>query len=323
MEYRYLTGTGTKISRLCLGTMVFGNQVPEPDAIRIIQRALDLGINFIDTADRYNVGLTETIVGKAIKGRRDGLVLASKVRWLVGDYEMKDQGLARWHILRGVEASLRRLQTDCLDILFFHGADYNVPVEESLAAADKLVRDGKIMYYGLSNQAAWQFCRAQWLCDRRNWFAPTVSQVPYNLITRGIEQEFLPFCREMKVGVTVYNPLAAGLLTGKHDPSKPPSEGTRFALNKECFGRYWRDPNFSALAALSDIAKEAGKTPVQLALQWLAHQQTVDAIIIGASKLEQLETNVAAVAGKLDEDTLRACDEVWAKIRGESFQYNR
>ena len=150
MEYRTLSGTGAQVSRLCLGTMTFGSQVDEADGIRMLHRALDAGINFVDTADIYNAGASETIVGKALQGRRDGVVLLSKVRWRVGPDEHKDQGLSRWHILRGVEASLKRLQTDCLDILILHCPDYATPLEESLAAADLLVRQGKVMYIGMS-----------------------------------------------------------------------------------------------------------------------------------------------------------------------------
>lgn len=323
MEYRTLRGTGTTISRLCLGTMTFGAQADEATSIRMIQYALDAGINFIDTADIYNQGVTETIVGKALEGRRNDVVLVSKVRWLVGPNPRRDQGLARWHIIRGVEASLKRLRTDCLDILFLHSPDYNTPLEESLAACDQLVRQGKIMYYGMSNYAAWQICYAKWLAERHHIAAPVVTQSVYNLITRTADPELLPMCRTLQVGLMVYNPLAGGLLTGKHDPSKPPSEGTRFQLNKEYYARYWKNGNFAALADLQDIARKASKTMVQLAYQWLLSQDTVDAIIVGASRLEQLEENLAAADGRLDKETLDECDKVWQDIRGPSFQYNR
>ena len=323
MEYRVLTGTGTKISRLCLGTFIFGTQVDEAESIRLIHRALDAGINFVDCADIYGSGAAETILGKALQGKRAGVVLTSKVRWQVGPHRFKDQGLSRWHIIRGVEASLKRLQTDCLDILFLHSPDYETPLEESLAAADLLVRQGKVMYVGMSNYAAWQMCRAQWICERHNYAPPVVTQVVYNMITRGIEQEFIPYCREMKVGITVYNPLAGGLLTGKHDPGKGPIPGTRFDLRKDYYERYWQEANWEAVAALGRIAQEAGRSLVELALQWLVAQQAVDAIVLGVSKIEHLDQNIAAAEGKLDSATLEACDTVWKKIRGPSFPYNR
>ncbi len=289
----------------------------------MVHRALDAGVNFIDTADKYNDGVSEEILGKALKGKRDGIVLASKVRNPMGEYELKDVGLTRWHILRGVEASLKRLNTDCLDIYYLHQPDYNTPLEESLTAFDQLVRQGKVMYIGMSNYAAWQVCHALWMCDRNHLISPVVNQCVYNLLTRGIEQEFLPFCREFNLGLTVYNPLAGGMLTGKHTPGKLPTEGTRFQLNEAYYERYWRESNFNAVAELMEVARQAGKKPVELALQWLAAQDVVDSIIIGFSKMEHLEENLSAWAGKLDEDTLKACDEVWSKIKGGSFQYNR
>jgi aryl-alcohol dehydrogenase-like predicted oxidoreductase len=179
------------------------------------------------------------------------------------------------------------------------------------------------MYYGLSNHAAWQACRAQWLAERNHFQAPLITQVPYNLITRGIEQELLPFCRALEVGVMAYNPLAGGLLTGKHDPAKAPTEGTRFQINQEYYKRYWRDINFEAAMQLVDIAQKAGKTLVQLAMQWLTAQAAVDTIIIGASHMEQLEEDIASAEGQLEQDTLEACDRVWQKIKSPSFQYNR
>lgn len=323
MQYRTLTGTGAAVSRICLGTMTFGSQVDEADAIRMVHRALDAGVNFIDTADVYNQGLSETIVGKALKGRRHGLVLASKVGNRVGPYELKDLGLTRWHIIHGVEASLKRLGTDCLDIYYLHRPDYNTPLEESLAAFDQLVCQGKVMYIGMSNYAAWQICRALWLCGRNRLNPPVVTQCPYNLLTRGIEQELLPLCREFGIGVTVYNPLAAGLLTGKHDHTQPPAQGTRFQLDPQYYHRYWLDSHFDGVTKLVEVAEQAGVKPTALALQWLAAQDIVDAILIGATRMEHLEENLSAWEGKLDEATLEACDRVWESIRGDSFRYNR
>jgi aryl-alcohol dehydrogenase-like predicted oxidoreductase len=179
------------------------------------------------------------------------------------------------------------------------------------------------MYVGMSNHAAWQVCQALWLCDQHRLTPPVVMQCPYNLVTRGIEQEFLPLCREFSLGVTVYNPLAGGLLTGKHDRTRPPREDTRFDRDDQYYNRYWLDSHFDALADLVGIADQAGKKPVELALQWLAAQEVVDAIILGASRMEQLEQNLSAWDGVLDQDTLQACDRVWAGLRGDTFRYNR
>ena len=324
MEYRTLTGTGATVSRISLGSFfTFGGQLPEADAIRMVHRSMDAGINFIDTANVYGRGESETILGKALDGKREGIVLATKVRNAVGEHKLKDVGLTRWHIMRGVEASLKRLRTDCVDVLFFHAPDYKTPLEESLAAADRLVRDGKVLYLGMSNYAAWQICLARGIAERERLAKPVVAQVVYNLIARSVERELLPFCRDQKVGVTVFNPLAAGLLTGKHKPDAPPAAGTRFDLNKEYYARYWREANFEAVAELSKIAAEAGISPVALSFRWLAAQESVDSIIIGASSMAQLDENLSAWEGGLDKDTLAACDRVWQRFGGDTFQYNR
>ena len=323
MQYRTLTGTGIKVSRVSLGTMTFGNQASESEAIKMVDYALDKGVNFIDTADIYSKGAAEIILGKALKGKRDTVVLASKVRHFMGPDEFKDVGLHRWHIVKGIEASLRRLNTDCLDICYLHGADYETPFEETLTAMDQLVRQGKVMYMGISNCAAWQVCQALWLCDRKNLYPPVVTQVPYNLITRAIESELVPFCRTFDVGMTVYNPLAAGLLTGKYSRDKVPAKGTRFEVNKHYYNRYWDDSNFEALAELERIARKSGKKMIALALQWLLDQAHVDSVVLGVSKIEQLQENLTAWEGKLDGSIREACNRVWKKIRGAHFQYNR
>ncbi len=323
MKYRTLTGTGVTVSRICLGTMTFGEQVEEADAIRMVHRAIDAGVDFIDTADVYTKGASEIITGKALKGKRGGVILASKVANPSGQFRQKDRGLHRWHIIKGVEACLKRLDADCLDICYLHKPDYSTPLEESLAAFEHLVQQGKVIYVGMSNYAAWQVCQARWICDKRNYSPPVVTQNVYNLLTRGIEQEFVPFIRELNIGLTVYNPLAAGLLTGKHRRDDGPVKGTRFDTNKEYFGRYWKETNFEALDELMEIAQKAGKKPIELAFQWLAAQDAVDSIIIGFSRMEHLEENLTAWEGELDKDTLEACDKVWDRVKGDVFQYNR
>lgn len=305
-----------------MGTMTFGGQVDESNAIRMAHRAFDAGVNFVDTADMYTDGLSEIITGKALKGKRDGVVLATKVGNQVGPHELKDDGLTRWHIINGVEASLKRMDVECIDIYYLHIPDYNTPLEETLAAFDHLVRQGKIMYVGMSNFASWQSCQALWICEKNNFSPPVVTQHVYNLVTRGIEQELIPSCRELGLGLVVYNPLAAGLLTGKHSRTAP-TEGTRLQMNEYYHDRYWHNSNFDALTELMEIAEQAGKKPVELAFQWLAAQDIVDSILVGFSKMEHLEENLTAWQGELDDDTLRACDDVWEKIRGDSFKYNR
>ena len=322
MEYQRLRGTGITISRICLGTMTFGDQADEATSIRMVETAMDAGVNFVDTADVYVKGVSEEIVGKALKGKRDRVVLASKVANTFGPDKIKDGGLHRWHIIKGVEASLKRLQTDCLDIFYLHKPDI-APIEESMAAFDTLMQQGKIMYVGMSNFASWQVMKALWKCDVNRWAPPVVLQLPYNLITRSIDEECVAFIKEMDLGLTVYNPLAAGMLTGKHSRDAEPDKGTRFGLNKEYYSRFWQERNFEALDMLKKIADDAGKTLIELSLQWLMSQSVVDAMILGASKLEHLENNIKAADGRLDADVLKACDAVWQHIRGGHFKYNR
>ncbi len=323
MEYRTLTGTGVTVSRASLGTMTFGNETDEDTAIRMTHMALDAGVNWIDTADVYTRGRSEEIVAKALEGRRDDVVLASKVANYVGGNRKRDVGLHRWHVLRGVEDSLRRLNTDRLDILYMHRPDYATPIEETLSAIDTLVQQGKVMYVGMSNYASWQLCEARLIADVSNWAPPVVTQVPYNILTRGIEQEALPFCRAYQMGVTVYNPLAGGMLTGKYKPDADPEEGTRFGENTTYRERYAKEANFRAIERLAQIAAEANKTMVELALQWVLSQDVVDSVILGARTPEQLSTNLAAIGECLDDDTLEACDEAWDMVRGAVFAYNR
>lgn len=323
MEYQTLRGTGITVSRLCLGTMTFGAQTDEATAIRMVHTAIDAGVNFIDTADVYVGGTSEEIVGKALQGKRDKVVLASKVCNYVGEDRIKDSGLHRWHVIRGVEASLKRLGTDCLDICYMHRPDRNTTIEETLAAFDTLVQQGKVNYLGMSNYATWRICEALWKASVNRWPPPVVTQVPYNLLARGIEQELVPFSTSMNIGITVYNPLAGGLLTGKHARDRGPEKGTRFDLSEQYHQRYWLDSNLDAVEQLQALAAAAGKTLTQLAFQWLLSQPHVDSVITGVSKIEHLEENLRVAEGRLEDAALEACDKVWGKLRGDHFRYNR
>jgi aryl-alcohol dehydrogenase-like predicted oxidoreductase len=302
--------------------MTFGSQVDEPAAIRIVDRCIEQGLNFFDTANVYNAGASEVIVGKALQGRRDKVVLASKVRGKMGE-GADECGLSRAAIERGVEDSLRRLRTDYLDLYYLHQPDYAVPVEESLEAMDKLVRQGKVRYPASSNYSGWQVCQMQSIAEKRGYQPATVTQPMYNLLARGIEQEYLPMCKQFGISTVVYNPLAGGLLTGKQKRAAP-IEGTRFDGNQMYLSRYWHEQAFDAVGRLLDIAATAGRTPVSLALNWLLHHTPADCVILGASKLEQVEENIRVMSeGPLTADTVAACDQVWADIRGVSPQYNR
>lgn len=322
METVRLKHTGLAVSRVCFGTMTFGGQTGEADAARIVDRCLDAGVNFFDTANIYNKGATETILGRILKGRRDKLVLASKVFFPMGD-GADQRGLSRAAITRAIDESLARLGTDYLDLYYLHAPDYSVPLEESLDTLDELVKAGKIRYPASSNYAAWQVERMLWLAERRGYQPPWITQPMYNLLARGIEQEYLPMCREFGVSTVVYNPLAGGLLTGKH-AEQAPLAGSRFDNNQLYLDRYWHPAYFDAVAELRRAAEQTGRSLVSLSLNWLLHHTAIDCVILGATRLEQLEENLKAIEdGPLPQETLAACDAVWAKLRGITPKYNR
>ncbi len=292
MDLRNLQHTDLEVSRLCFGTMTLGKPLDQGGTNEIIGRCFDAGINFFDTANMYNVGTAESLLGEALKGRRDKVVLASKVFFKMGDGP-DQQGLSRKAIVRAIDESLVRLQTNYLDIYYLHAPDHTVPVEESLEAMDTLVRQGKVRYPACSNYAGWEVVQMQWLAKEHGWAAPHISQPMYNLLARGIEQEYLAMCKEFGVSTIVYNPLAGGLLTGKHrqDFVIP---GTRFDGNALYQGRYWHTQYFNAVNRLREIAQAAGRSLVSLSLNWLLHHTVSDVVILGASSMAQLNENLAA-----------------------------
>lgn len=322
MEIRRLIDTNLEVSRVCLGTMTFGGQVDESGAQDMVGHALESGIDFFDTANNYTGGHSETILGHCLKGKRDRVILASKVFNKVG--EASDQrGLSRKAILRVVEETLQRLQTDFLDIYYFHAPDYAVELDESLGAMDQLVRDGKVRYVGASNYASWQLTKLHWIAEREGLPTIRIAQPMYNLIARGIEQEFVPACRELGVSMIAYNPLAGGLLTGKHQ-IEVPLPGTRFDTNRQYVDRYWKSANFDAIECLNQHATDAGRSLVSLAFSWLLHHSPVDALILGASSLDQMKSNLDVIQeGPLPDSLISDCDRVWAGLRGQTPIYNR
>jgi aryl-alcohol dehydrogenase (NADP+) len=339
--------TGLKVSALCLGTMTMGKQVDEPTALQIIERALDLGVNFIDTADLYVNGLTEQIVAKAIKDRRDSIVIASKgghVRQVAGKFgEQKisgpidiarprpftawhagegtgpnDMGLSRKHLMQALEGSLRRLGTDYLDIYYAHMPDYDTPLDETLRAMDDMVRQGKVRYLGCSNFRAFQLGKALRISDMHNLARWDVIQPPFNLLARDVEYELLPLCREEGVGVVPFSPMAAGLLSGKYQKGKEPIQGARYSLGHLGYTYnkpYWNDANFAAIEQLKKIAAEAGVGMARFALAWVLSNPAITAVSNGATSIAQLEENIAATDVKLSPDVIAACDAVWLTLR--------
>jgi aryl-alcohol dehydrogenase-like predicted oxidoreductase len=325
MLYKKMGRTGLRVSTFCLGTMNFGSQVDEKGAIQIMERALEVGVNFIDTADVYAKGRSEEIVGKILKEKRDSIVVATKVSAKVGE-GANDRGLSRKHIIKGIEDSLRRLQTDYIDIYYAHMPDIDTPLEETLRAMQDLVYQGKVRYIACSNYTAWQLCKALWASDKQNMTRFECVSPPYNLVTRDIESELLPLCSSEGIGVCVYNPLAAGILTGKHDSKSPPAEGGRFTLEgmgKNYYNRYWNEVNFNAVELLRKIASEHGRSLAQFSLAWVFNNEGVTATICGASSLVQLEQNLEATEILLSKEELIDCDDVWQQIRPPRFFYGR
>lgn len=321
MDYTTLTGTGLEVSRLCLGTMTYGDQVSESEGIRLTRAAVDAGVNFIDTANVYTGGMSERIVGKAIRGLRDKIVLATKVGGKVSDAPL-DSGLSRRHILSEVEKSLKSLDTDYIDIYYMHCPDRGTPLYETLETLSDLVRAGKVRYVGISNYPAWQICDALNRCRSRSLAEPVVCQMVYNLITRGLEAEFFPFAKEFRRGTVVYNALAGGMLTGKHRRGAP-TANTRFSLKKLYEDRYWSGRNFDAVDRLSKIAEQSGMTISEMAMRFCI-RDGIDSILIGFSNERQLTENIRLIeGGPIPADAAAACDTVWNDLAGERFKYFR
>jgi 1-deoxyxylulose-5-phosphate synthase len=322
MQTRTLPHTDLAVSRACFGTMTFGGQTDETAAARIVDLCFDRGVNFFDTANAYTSGQSETTLGRILKGRRSRVILASKVG-IKAAQPIDAPPLSRRSILANIDATLGRLQTDYLDLYYLHLPDYETPLEETLAAMDEVVKAGKVRYPAVSNFAAWQVCRMLWIAERCCYSAPYVSQPMYNLLARGIEQEYLPFCCQFGVSTIVYNPLAGGLLTGKQHRDRPLS-GTRFDSNQMYLDRYWHPAYFDAVDELQEAATQAGLTLVELSLAWLLHHSAADCVILGASRIEQIEQNLAAFEhGPLPQETLATCDRVWQNLRGVTPKYNR
>jgi len=307
MEYRQLGKSGLKVSAIGLGGNTFGNGADEAATARIVNRALNIGVNFIDTADVYTRGTSEEFVGKAVKDRRHEAIIATKVRGKMGDLP-NDEGLSRKHIMDGIEASLRRLQTDYVDLYQVHQVDPSTPIYETLSALDTLVSQGKVRYLGCSNFAAWQICESLWASDRKN-LTPFVSVQPrYNLMDRAIERELLPFCRQYGIGIIPYSPLAGGILTGKYKEGEAPPPDTRAGRQDRLRNQLTPDLHVK-VGALGKWAQDQGHTAGDLALAWLLSRPEVSTIIAGATRPEQVESNAKAAEWKLSESDLKQIDQ--------------
>ena len=304
MEYRSLGRTGVRVSELCLGCMMFGGRTEDDASADIIDRFLDAGGNFLDTANVYSRGRSEEATGKALKrnGKRDRVVLATKVHGKMADDDPNAQGNTRRHIVEQCEASLRRLQTDRIDLYQIHRPDSSIPIDETLRALDDLIRAGKVLYIGTSTYAAWQLVEALWVAKELGLNRFVSEQPPYHLLDRRIERELAPFARTYGTALIPWSPLAGGFLTGKYSRDGQQPEDSRYGLDPRRGGRNTlTEEAFSVLDVVQEIASEKGCTPSQVALAWCKDQPGVTSPIIGPRTMEQLEDNLGAVSVRVTD----------------------
>jgi aryl-alcohol dehydrogenase (NADP+) len=308
MQYRTLGKTGIKVTPYCLGAMMFGGlaNADHDDCIRIIHKALDFGINFVDTADRYSSGESEVIVGKALKGRRDKIVLATKVHGPMGD-DPNQQGNSRRWITQAVEASLRRLQTDHIDLYQIHRPAPDTDIEETLSVLTDLMRAGKVRAIGSSTFPASEIVEAQWVAERRGLARFRTEQPPYSILNRGIEREVLPMCEKYGMGVMVWSPLAKGMLTGRYRKDRPQPESLRVKVFREQMAD---ERNLDAVERLIPIAEAAGMSLTHMAMAFVMAHPGVTSAILGPRTMEQLDDLLAGADAVLDDEILDRIDEV-------------
>ena len=313
MELRSLGRTGMKVSNLCLGCMMFGGRTKPTDAYDIIDRALDNGINFLDTANVYSIGRSEEVTGEALKrnGKRESVVLATKVHGKMGE-GANDMGNSRRHIIEQCEQSLRRLQTDYIDLYQIHRPQSDIPIDETLRAMDDLVRSGKVRYLGTSTYAGWQLVESLWVSKELGLNRFVCEQPPYNLLDRRIERELLPMAQTYGFGVIPWSPLAGGLLTGKYQRNEPPPADTRFGTmaKNPIQQRRWTTAVFDVVEELEPLAKEKGVTLSQLSLAWCMQQPGVTSPIIGPRTMEQFEDNMVAATVEITAEDRKRIDEI-------------
>ena len=316
MQHTRLGSTGLQVSRICLGTMSFGNtedwMVEIEKARPIMKRALDLGVNFFDTANVYSNGRSEEIVGELLKDHRDDVVIATKVRLSTGDGPNKE-GLSRYHIMDQVKKSLKRLKTDRIDLYQTHRWDYSTQIEETLVALNDLIRQGTVNYIGTSSMYAWQFAKALFTSDRLGVARFVSMQNHYNLCYREEEREMIPLCRDQGVGLIPWSPLARGFLSGRYKRGMKP-DSARYRTDKYFAERFFRPEDFDVVERAEEIAREKGVTTAQVALAWLLHKG-VTAPIIGATKVEQVEEAVASLDVKLTNDDMKRLEEPYKTHR--------
>jgi len=325
MQTRSLGSSGLNVPALCMGTMTFGLQTAVEESCAILDRAFELDVRFLDTADVYplggsieTVGRTEEIIGEWMRarGNRAQILLATKCRGAMGPGP-NDQGLSRQHILSAVDASLRRLNTDYIDLYQTHYFDPRTPIDETMRALEDLVRSGRVRYVGCSNYPGWRLADALATSERLGIARYASLQPRYNLLYREIETELLPLCQRHGLGVLAYNPLAGGFLSGKYARGEAPREGTRFTLGSSARmyqWRYWQDAQFEVVAGLQKLAEARGISLVSVAVAWVLAQPAISSAIIGASRADQLDASIAALDVEFDDELREACDSAWWQL---------
>jgi aryl-alcohol dehydrogenase-like predicted oxidoreductase len=306
MNYRNLGRSGVKVSEVGIGADMFGSRVDKGMVTRIVLTGLDHGVNFIDTADIYGHGMSEDYLSDALQGHREELVIATKGRSSMGPGK-NDQGASRYHLMNALEASLRRLRTDHVDLYQVHAMDLSTPLEETLRTLDDMVRSGKVRYVGASNFYAWQLCRCNDLAERYGWSPLVTDQPHYHMLEREVERESVPYCRAFNVGILPYFPLAGGLLTGRYKLGAEPPAGTRAATwdwARSYINRYATPENYAILDKLTAFAQERGHTLVELAIAWLLGEPQVSSVIAGVTSVEHLVANAKAADWKLTSEDM-------------------
>lgn len=307
MEYRQLGNSGVRVSVVGLGTNRFGSpDMPQAEVNKVIDAALDAGVNFLDSANVYNEGRSEETLGVALKGRMDKVVMATKFNF-PRKTSANSWGASRYQMMQAVEQSLRRLQTDHIDLYYCHRWDDTTPIEETLRGLDDLIRMGKVRYIGASLYAAWQLAHANVLAELKGWTRFVVLQSEYNMLKRGVEREILPYCRAHNVGLVPYYPLAGGFLTGKYEFGKPPPPGSR-GESVRTVQELMVERNYHVVTKLSAWAKDHGRGVNELAQAWLLAQPSVCSVITGAKKVEHVTSNVKAADWHLTADQLKEID---------------
>ncbi|MCX8125564.1 MAG: aldo/keto reductase [Dehalococcoidia bacterium] len=309
MEYRKLGSSGLKVSQVGLGCNNFGWWADEATSISVVHRALELGVNFFDTADWYDRGRSEEFLGKALLGRRQKVLIATKFGAAMGDGP-NERGGSRHYIMRAVEASLRRLQTDYIDLYQMHVPDPDTPIEETLRALDDLIRSGKVRYIGCSNFAAWQLSEALWTSRHYGLHSFITVQVQYSLLVRSIEKELVPCCQANNIGIIPWGPLHGGFLTGKYRKGQPPPDGSRLSKSMPLYDRNIVEDTYDLVTRLDKFASERGHSVAELAIAWLLAKPWVSTVIPGARNIEQVSANVMAGSWKLTPEEIAEVDAI-------------